>query len=566
MGLKEYKAKRNFRQTQEPSESGDKGGVQDDFFVIQKHDATRLHYDFRLSMEGVLKSWAVPKGFPTSTGERHLAVQVEDHPIDYARFEGTIPKGNYGAGTVMVWDIGTYEILDPDPLAALKRGKFHVVLKGSKLKGEWGMVRMKPRPGEDKAQWLLFKSGQNTRPISARAEDQSVLTRRSLQQIAIDNDAQWQSNRIADRAQHSTPQPKLKSAGRRTKIGARMKSTKNASSLVAGQARLPSREVEFVEPMKALTSESLPRGEQWIYELKFDGIRGLALKRNDSVRLISRNEKDLTSKYPEISSALRELPGREAILDGEIVALDSTGKPSFQLLQSANMPGEERPPIFYYIFDVLQLDGKDLTGLPLMKRKAMVEALLRNAPVALRYSAGIDAQSDRVLKEMQARGLEGLIAKQRESKYEIGRRGGAWVKFKWTNEQEFVIGGYTEPQGSRSHFGAVLVGYYEGDRLMFCSKVGTGFNERLLKALHQQFQRIKREKCPFANLPEKRRSSRWGRPFTAAEMRRCTWVEPKFVCQVRFAEWTRDGHLRQPAFVGLREDKDPRSVVREMKG
>ncbi|HYG21684.1 MAG TPA: non-homologous end-joining DNA ligase [Verrucomicrobiae bacterium] len=568
MGLKEYKAKRNFRQTSEPEGAGHPSAARDDFFVIQKHDATRLHYDFRLAMAGVLKSWAVPKGFPAAKGERHLAVEVEDHPLDYARFEGTIPKGNYGAGTVMVWDIGTYEVLGGDPRGAVKNGKLHFILKGKKLKGEWALVRMKPRPGEDKPQWLLFKADKDARPISARAEDQSVLTRRSLQQIAIDNDAQWQSNRIAERAQKSAAQLPTNGNGAAVRTAARAprKASSPAARADLKTPRLPARPVEFAEPMKALMSERLPKGEQWIYELKFDGVRGLALKRNDSVRLISRNEKDLTSKYPEISAALRTLPAREAILDGEVVALDETGKSSFQLLQAANMPGEPRPPIFYYVFDVLQLDGKDLTALPLLKRKAMVETLLADAPDTLRFSAGIPAQSERVLNEMKARGLEGLIAKQRDSKYEIGRRSGAWVKFKWTNEQEFVIGGYTEPQGSRSHFGALLIGYYAGNKLQFCSKVGTGFNEKLLKSMFERFQELKHSDCPFANLPEKKVSSRWGRPFTAAEMRRCTWVEPKLVCQVRFAEWTRDGHLRQPAFVGLREDKNPRDVVREKGG
>lgn len=563
MGLKEYQAKRNFRQTKEPA--GSRAADVKNFFVVQKHDATRLHYDFRLAMEGVLKSWAVPKGFPVTKGERHLAVEVEDHPMDYARFEGTIPKGNYGAGTVMVWDIGSYEVEAGDPVQGLKKGKLHFTLKGKKLKGEWALVRMHPRPGESKPQWLLFKAGEDAPPISPRAEDQSALTKRSLQKIAIDNDAQWQSNRIAERAAAQTPVSRAARNHRPKKASATTskKVKTNAPAVdLKGAGRLPKRKAEFVEPMKAALSETLPQGDDWIYELKFDGIRGVAIKQKNSIKIISRNVKTLTDKYPEVAEALRELPAREMVLDGEIVALDPEGKSSFQLLQAANLPGESRPPIFYYVFDIIQLDGKDLTSVPLLRRKAMAQALLANAPETLRFSASIQAQSERVLREMQARGLEGLIAKKRESKYEIGRRSGAWVKFKWTSEQEFVIGGYTPPQGTRSHFGAILVGYYDHGKLKFASKVGTGFNQKLLKSLFDRFQKLRRDDCPFDNLPEKK-ASRWGRALTVAEMRRCTWIEPKLVCQIRFAEWTRDDHLRQPAFLGLREDKDAKEVVRE---
>ncbi len=578
MGLKEYKAKRNFRQTKEPAGKKSADSTEN-FFVIQKHDATRLHYDFRLAMDGVLKSWAVPKGFPANKADRRLAVQVEDHPMDYARFEGTIPKGNYGAGTVMVWDIGTYKTTTGDALEGLKNGKLHFVLKGKKLKGEWAIVRMKARPGDTKPQWLLFKAAENAKPISARLDDQSVLTKRSLQQIAIDNDAQWQSNRIAERARTSrssavkdvldeSNQPRSRrlaatvSKPRKSKTRKKVRSNVSTPKSFRLPEKLPSARPEFVSPMKALISDTLPKGDNWIYEVKFDGFRGIAIKRNSAIELISRNTKNLTPNFPEIVTALRELPAKECVLDGEICALDSGGRSSFQLLQAANLPGETRPPIFYYAFDLLQLNGKDLTGLPLTERKGLLQTLLQDAPDAIRFSASINAESDRVLAAMKARGLEGLIAKRRDSKYETGRRSSAWVKFKWTNEQEFVIGGYTPPQGTRSHFGALLVGYYENGKLIFASKVGTGFNEKLLKLLYERFQKLKRADCPFANLPEKR-SWRWGKPVTAAEMRRCTWVDPKLVCQIRFAEWTRDGRLRQPAFLGLREDKSPKEVVRE---
>jgi bifunctional non-homologous end joining protein LigD len=565
MSLKQYHAKRNFRRTGEPAGNARKksAAAKEPFFVVQKHDATRLHYDFRLEMDGVLKSWAVPKGFPTSHGDRRLAVEVEDHPIDYAQFEGTIPEGNYGAGTVMVWDMGSYEVSGGNPLQALKSGKLHLTLRGKKLKGEWTLVRMRPREHEDKPQWLLLKSGADLPQISARSDDQSVLTRRSMNRIASDNDAQWQSNRPQRAAARPAPGSKLK-----TSRGAQ--STPKPPSIPSERfkqaedeithSRLPKRKIAFVEPMKAVLVDTLPKGADWVYELKFDGVRALALKRGKNIELISRNEKDFTGKFPEVAEALRELPCKEALLDGEIVALDEKGRSSFQLLQARELSGE-RPPIFYYVFDVIQLDGKDLAGVPLLKRKAMAKMLLARAPDAIRFSASIAAESERVLAEMKSRGLEGVIAKQKNSKYEIGRRSGSWVKFKWTTQQEFVIGGYSEPRGSRSHFGALVVGYYEKNKLKFAAKVGTGFNEKLLKSLHQKFQKLTRRDCPFVNLPEK--AGRFGRGLTAAEMKRCTWLDPKLVCEIRFAEWTRDGHLRQPAFLGMREDKSPEEVGRE---
>ena len=345
MSLVRYKAKRNFRQTPEPAAQTPKS--ESPFFVVQKHDATRLHYDFRLAMHGVLKSWAVPKGFPFAHGDRRLAVEVEDHPMAYANFEGTIPEGNYGAGTVMVWDRGDYEV-QGDPDAALRKGRLDLTLRGKKLKGDWTLVRM--RGSEKKPQWLVLKSGEETRPISQRAEDQSVLTGRSLKQIASGN-VTWQSNR----------QTTVKSGGDR-KLAARSGRKETAAARPSRQitqkshpeipSNLPKRKVDFVEPMKAILAQDLPAGPGWIYEIKFDGIRAVAIVRRGRVNLLSRNEKDLTAKYSGIAAALKNLPVTEAILDGEIVALDAQGRSSFQLLQSHNLGGGTKPPIVYYAFDV----------------------------------------------------------------------------------------------------------------------------------------------------------------------------------------------------------------------
>lgn len=551
MALKEYKAKRDFTRTREPSgEPRTLRRARQLIFVVQKHAASHLHYDFRLEMEGVLKSWAVPKGFPTKRGDRRLAIEVEDHPFNYKDFEGTIPKGNYGAGTVMVWDRGTYDVFGTEPLAALREGKLHVKLNGKKLIGEWTLVRMRPRDENAKPQWLLLKSGADLALFSQRQEDNSALSGRSMEEIAgAGRKHEWQSNRTARSATRLTiPKPKP---------------PKSPTSSSRDTLRsLPSGKPRFVEPMKATLVESLPRTSDWVYEIKFDGIRALAVKDGKSIRLHSRNEKELTAKYDVISEALEELPAKQAVIDGEIVAVDEHGRSSFQLLQTYhNSP--KKPPLLYYVFDVLNLNGKELTGLTLCERKTVAESLVSEMGPRIRFSAGIEADSQKVIRQMQAQGLEGLVAKRKDSVYEAGRRSGNWLKFKWSNQQEFVIGGYTEPKGGRPHFGAILVGYYERGKLLFAAKVGTGFDEKGLASLYQKSQKLIRRTCPFANLPE---DSGTSRGLTASQMRLCTWLEPKLVCEVRFAEWTRDGHLRQPVFLGLREDKDPGEVIRERSG
>ncbi|SPE54304.1 DNA polymerase LigD, ligase domain protein [Verrucomicrobia bacterium] len=558
--LAEYRAKRNFARTREPAGKARNTAARQIphlRFVIQKHQARRLHYDFRLESGGVLKSWAVPKGPPLRRGERRLALQVEDHPLEYAGFEGTIPEGNYGAGAVMVWDQGTYE-----PAGAveqgLQAGKLRFTLQGKKLKGEWTLVCLGSRKDEETRQWLLLKSGEDA-VLRKGAEDHSALTGRTLAQISVANDKQWTS---AGQVQEHSADPPQGAAARPTRKPKASSTTSRRVAAPINLRRLPRAEPGFMEPMKAQLVDELPRGPESVYEIKFDGVRALGIKRKNKVELLSRTRKDLGAKYPAVAQALRQWRISKATVDGEIVAVDNQGRSDFQLLQSYHMAGEKKPPLLYYVFDLINLDGRDLTRLPLEQRKAAAQAVLKGAPPIIRFSASITADSEQLMREMRACGLEGLVAKRRDSPYEPGRRSGAWVKFKWTHQQEFVIGGYTRPKGARPHFGAILVGYYEGKRLRFAAKVGTGFSDRILDELYEKFQELVQPDCPFANLREEWPGSR-GQGVSRAEMKSCTWLKPKLVCEVRFAGWTRDLHLRQPSFLGLRDDKNPEEVVRE---
>ena len=566
MGLTEYKKKRNFAVTAEPKGGKPlpklvKGACR---FVIQKHDASRLHYDFRLEMDGVLKSWAVPKGLPWEKGEKHLAVEVEDHPVEYATFEGIIPQGQYGGGTVMVWDCGNYHVYGEDPKKALREGRLHLVLDGEKAKGEWALIRTRMEAG--KPQWLLLKSGESIRPISKKREDQSVKTGRTMAQIAAQKDAEWQSNREEEskRGLKSRVKAALKKKDdRREKSESKEKrERRGAPSLPKKElAKLPAGKPRFIPPMKPKLLDAPPTAGDWMYELKFDGIRLIAVKNGEKVSLISRNENELAGRFAEVAANIRALPIDNCVIDGEVVALDEKGGSSFQLLQAHEMEGR-RAPIYYYVFDLLQAARKSLIGLPLERRKELLSSLCEGAADSIRFSGEIGGNPVALLREVKRLGLEGVIGKQRGSVYEPDRRSGAWIKLKCVNEQEFVIGGFTPPQGARKHFGAVLVGYYEKKRLLFAGKVGTGFNTKLLASLHKELKAEKRNDCPFADLPSKQ-GGQWVQGITPTMMRQIEWVNPVLVCQVKFSEWTRDGKLRQPVFLGLREDKKPAEVVRE---
>ena len=517
MSLRRYKEKRDFTKTPEPEGAPPaklKAGVRR--FVIQKHEASHLHYDFRLEIGGTLKSWAVPKGIPFAKGEKRLAMHVEDHPISYRDFEGVIPKGQYGGGTVMVWDYGTFQTQSPTPAKDLAGGKLHFILQGKKLSGEWYLVRLK----NDEKQWLLIRGGEDMKPVSKKQDDTSALSGKTMATLANSKKI-WNSNRTA-----------------------------------ATGTILP-----FFEPMMAKLVKRAPDGD-WQYEIKYDGFRALAFIQNkDNVRLISRNEKDLGNKFPEVLKSLRLLATENTILDGEIVVLDDKGRSSFQLLQNRES-GDKAAPLLYYIFDLPQQNGTDLRSVPLEDRQARIRKTIRRPTGVLRISEVLNGDGSALLEQARKLGLEGLIGKKGHSLYESGRRTGAWIKLKTHREQEFVIGGYSDPTGGRQHFGALLLGYYESRKLRFCGKVGTGFNDSTLRSLRTKFRELESTECPFANLPESR-SGRFGSGMTRAEMRRCHWLKPELVCQVRFSEWTDDFRLRQPVYLGLREDKDASEVVRE---
>ena len=574
MALEEYKRKRDFKKTVEPAGGKPlpakiKGASR---FVIQKHAARRLHYDFRLEMEGVLKSWALPKGLPWKRGEKHLAVEVEDHPIEYEDFEGIIPEGQYGGGTVMVWDRGNYRVYGEQPVKSLKEGKLHLVLDGEKAKDEWTLVRIRGREGE-KNQWLILKTGTDAKPISKKLEDHSVKTGRTMRQIAEARDAEWESGREADASPTSKFKVRIRDAIKKKKnhevveqsyrqpVGKRSNPPGAGRPTIENLSDLPSAKARFVEPMKAKLVAKPPATGDWIYELKFDGIRLIGIKRDEKVSLLSRNQNELTERFPEIVEAIRILPVRECVIDGEVVALDEEGRSSFQLLQAREMEGR-RSPVYFYAFDLLQIDGKNLLSLPLEARKSVLEKLCAGSGDPIRYSGAIGGDAEQLLGEVKRRGLEGIIGKQRNSVYEPGRRSGAWIKLKCVSEQEFVIGGYTPPQGSRKYFGAILVGYYENKKLVFAGKVGTGFTTKSLSMLYKKFQKDARDDCPFVDLPSKQ-NGQWVQDITPSMMRKMRWVNPVFVCEIKFAEWTRDKKLRAPVFLGLREDKNPGEVVRE---
>jgi bifunctional non-homologous end joining protein LigD len=524
--LETYRLKRDFTKTREPPPSIPAAGRQKDrLFVIQKHAASHLHYDFRLEMGGTLKSWAVPKGPPYDLNERRLAMATEDHPMDYAEFEGIIPAGEYGGGTVMVWDIGNYELIDGN----YWQGKLHLLLHGKKLKGEWVLVKGDDRNGKGNV-WYLIKAGSALGRLSEKEENSSALTSRSMETIAKAEDAVWHSNR--------------NSAAKRARW------SRAASPDLESLAEMP---VKFIELMLSEEVDELPDDPgAWTYEIKLDGYRCLALRDESGVKLYSRKRNLLNSRFPTLVKALEQM-GSGTILDGEIVALDDAGRPSFNLLQNFRFKAKQ---IHFYAFDILACNNKSLMGLPLEKRRELLVSQLENIFDPIRISEDFDGPPKKIVAAAKELSLEGVIAKRKDSTYQPGKRTRSWLKYKLNKFQPFVIGGYTPG----SPFDALIVGYYEGDALLYTAKVRNGFVPRTRREVAKKFAGLESDSCPFANLPEKRRTQ-WA--LTREEMKNCIWLKPTLIAQIEYVEWTPDGHLRAAKFVGLRDDKNAREIVRE---
>ncbi len=516
--LSEYERKRDFSKTAEPPadlpHASAQGGKKR--FVIQKHAASHLHYDFRLEMHNALKSWAVPKGIPCELNQRRLAMATEDHPIEYLDFEGTIPQGQYGGGTVMVWDIGTYELIEGN----YYKGDLQIHLAGKKLKGEWHLA--KDRAAKNK-NWFLIKTGSPMKPLSAKKENASALTGRTMEQIADAKDAQWHSNRV--------PVPGI------------------------DIDQLPASSMTFIDPMQCKLVAELPEGNEWQYEIKLDGYRALILKDHGSVRLLSRRNNSLNDRFPAVAEAAGELEDG-LILDGEVVALDAEGRPSFNLLQHHKKGSH----IVFYAFDLLAYRGRDLRELPLKLRRQLLDAALANSNEPIRLSAVLNAPAKEVIAAIRKQGLEGVIAKRIDAPYESGERSGRWVKFKVNRGQELVVGGYKA--SGKDHFDNLAIGYYDEDRLIFIAKLKNGFTPALKDEIFARFKGLETKVCPFANLPEPKNARR-GEALTAEAMKKYHWLRPKLVVQVEFTDWTAANHLRHSKFVALRDDKDPREVVHE---
>lgn len=503
MGLRDYLRKRTFSKTPEPA--GKKTPRHSKLkFVVQEHDATRHHYDFRLEMDGVLKSWAIPKGPSMDPHEHHLAVQTEDHPFDYRKFEGVIPKGNYGAGNVIIWDEGWYEArkgaasdTEKTVLNELKKGHITFILHGEKLQGEFALIKMH----NDEKSWLLVKKGDEFATTSdVTAQEESVKSHKTIHEFG---------------APHDLSQYPKKSKPWR------------------------------IKPMlSTLVNEPFDR-ENWQFEIKWDGYRAIGSRHGSAIELYSRNHTDFREKYPPIAEALRVLE-HDVIVDGEIVAVDDDGVAHFEWLQ--NWHRRQQGRLQYQLFDLLWYNGYDIRSMPLQQRRLLLQSIIpQNSP--LQFSDAVKEKGTVLFDHMRQRGLEGMIAKKIDSEYKEAVRGMEWLKVKTHLRQEVVIGGFTEPRASRKYFGSLLVGVYDGDEFVYVGHSGGGIPDAQRKELHQKLQKLERASSPFITKPK---------PNAPVH-----WVSPKIICEMSFSEWTSEGLMRQPKFEGLRADKTPTEIKRE---
>ncbi len=549
--LKEYRAKRDFTKTQEPSgdrAGGTEGAAQPLRFCVQKHDATRLHYDFRIELDGVLKSWAVTRGPSDNPADKRLAVHVEDHPLDYGDFEGTIPEGEYGGGTVMLWDEGTWEPVG-DPHEGLESGDLKMRLNGKRLKGEYVLVHMKGRDtkrksGAPRENWLLIKHrdkyARDDGPLLTERFTKSVSSGRDLDGIARGLKPKKGSTTPAENVWHSDAGPKAAEKPASKKAAAGLKLPTRAK---AKPEALP----DYRPPQLATLVSEVPDGPGWVFEMKYDGYRCLAAVSGSSVRLYTRTGQDWTDKFAAIAPAFETLTAGSALIDGELCAFDDKGRTDFSTLKTNLSTGG---PLTFFAFGLLEQDGEDLTRLPLAERKQRLEELLGKAGAnpMVQFSTHVAGNGQKVFETVCRAEHEGIIAKRSDDPYR-GERTRSWLKIKCSRRQEFIIAGWS-PSTRKKTFGSLLIGTLEDGRLVYRGRVGTGFTQADSRALQQELDRRARKTSPFDKVP---------RPIA----RTARWVAPELVAEVAFTEFTPDGVLRHPSFLGLREDKPAAEITIE---
>jgi bifunctional non-homologous end joining protein LigD len=535
--LDAYNAKRDFTRTREPK--GEVAGTGGNSFVVQKHDATRLHWDFRLEVDGVLKSWAVTKGPSIDPGDKRLAVQTEDHPLSYGDFEGIIPQGEYGGGTVMLWDRGTWAPIEGKSAADLKDGHLHFTLDGERMKGEWLLVRMKRRPGEKRDNWLLRKID------DAQAGEGDILVERALTSVLT-------GRSMAEIAADKTGAQSLKGAKGKA-FGQKMQAARDHNAKVVRKARRSAGKLPAVSlPQLATLVDAVPAGNEWLHEIKFDGYRALIAVAGEKVRVSTRNGLDWTDKFGPLVRAIAALDLPPALIDGEIVAFGADGNPSFSALQEVLKRGHgaqrDDTPFQFFAFDLLALDGTDMKPLPQIERKERLEALLGRAEPPIRISDHIIGAGEKLYQSLCAAGQEGIIAKRIDAPYRAGRTKN-WVKVKCIRRQEFVVIGRVGSTARGRPFRSLLLAQYEGKTLIYKGKVGTGFDADMMVQLDQAMRPLATTKAP-ADVPR-------------AEARGATWLEPVLVAEIAFAEFTAEGRVRHASFQGLRRDKKAAEVKPE---